>query len=217
MSKPVTSLASRVADQLRDQLTLGELLPGQRLSEEAQAQRMAVSRNTLREAFRMLTHDGLLVHEANRGVFVATPSLDAIIDIYRVRRCVEIPVLKAAHPHHPAVAHMAAAVEAGRRSKDQEDWRGVGNANMDFHAAIVDLADSPRLTAFYGNLSAELRLVFVALGTARWLHMPYIEMNSAILKRLQDGSGAEAADLLETYLAQSERTVLAAFSDCNRS
>lgn len=217
MSEPAISLASKVATALRNQLTFGELAPGQRLSEAAQAEKMEVSRNTLREAFRMMTRDGLFVHEANRGVFVATPSLDTIIDIYRVRRCVEVPVLRAAHAHHPAVARMAAAVDAARLSESGEDWRGVGNANMDFHAAIVDLADSPRLTEFYSNLSAELRLVFVALGAAHWLHMPYIDMNGAILAKLEEGHADTAADLLETYLSQSERTVLAAFANCNRA
>ncbi|PVA10341.1 GntR family transcriptional regulator [Pelagivirga sediminicola] len=217
MSEPAVSLASKVATALRDQLTFGELAPGQRLSEAAQAEKMAVSRNTLREAFRMMTRDGLFVHEANRGVFVATPSLDTIIDIYRVRRCIECPVLRSAHAHHPAVARMASAVKAARHCEGRQDWRGVGNANMDFHSAIVDLAGSPRLTAFYGNLAAELRLVFVALGTARWLHMPYIEMNGAILAQLQAGRAAEAADLLETYLLQSERAVLAAFANAANS
>ncbi|MCQ0093297.1 GntR family transcriptional regulator [Roseovarius sp. M141] len=215
MSEPATSLATKVATALRDQLTFGELAPGQRLSEATQAEKMAVSRNTLREAFRMMTRDGLFVHEANRGVFVATPSLESIIDIYRVRRSIECPILRAAHAHHPAVARMGAAVEAARLCEGQEDWRGVGNANMDFHSAIVDLADSPRLTAFYSNLSAELRLVFVALGTARWLHMPYIQMNGAILAKLTEGRPAEAAALLETYLSQSERAVLAAFAKSN--
>lgn len=50
---------------------------------------MDVSRNSLREAFRLLTKEGLLRHEHNRGVFVATPSVASIIDIYRVRRTIE--------------------------------------------------------------------------------------------------------------------------------
>lgn len=89
----------------------------------------------------------------------------------------------------------------------------MGNANMEFHPAIVDLAGSPRLTAFYRNLSAELRLVFVSLGATRWLHMPYVDMNADISAKLEAGHACEAADLLYTYLSHSERAVLAAFSN----
>lgn len=213
MSERSVSLADKLCDALRDQLTLGQLAPGQRLSEAALAEKMNVSRNTLREAFRMMTRDGLLVHQPNRGVFVATPSLATIIDIYRVRRSIECAILRAGQPHHPAVARMAAAVETARKRQISEDWHGVGDANMEFHSAIVDLADSPRLTAFHRNLAAELRLAFVSLGAARWLHMPYVDMNAEILATVETGQTSEAADLLETYLSHSERAVLAAFGD----
>lgn len=87
---------------------------------------------------------------------------------------------------------------------------------MDFHSAIVDRTDSPRLSALYSNLATELRLVFSALGTARWLHLPCLETNSAILAKLTEGRAAEAADLLETYMSQFERVVLAAFAKISR-
>jgi DNA-binding GntR family transcriptional regulator len=212
MSVPPLSLVEQVALTIRDRLTFGELAPGQRLSEATLAESIGVSRNTLREAFRMLTKDGLLVHEANRGVFVATPSMGAIIDIYHVRRLVECQALRQAHAHHPAADRMAAAVATAREAHLVLDWRGVGNANMDFHSAIVDLADSPRLTAFFGNLAAELRLAFGLLDNPQWLHAPYIEMNAAILAKLQAGGMESAARQLESYLSQSERAVLAAFS-----
>ena len=77
-----------------------ELFPGQRLSEAAFSDRFDVSRNSLREAFRLLTKDGLLRHEANRGVFVAVPSMASIIDIYRVRRMLECGALRQAWQQH---------------------------------------------------------------------------------------------------------------------
>jgi len=212
MSVSPQSLVEQVATKIRDRLTFGELAPGQRLSETTLAESIGVSRNTLREAFRMLTKDGLLVHEANRGVFVASPSMGAIIDIYHVRRIIECQALRQAHVHHPATERMAAAVARARSAQQTHDWRAVGNANMDFHSAIVDLTDSPRLAAFFGNLAAELRLAFGLLANPQWLHAPYIEMNAAILAKLEAGQTEDAARQLESYLSQSERAVLAAFS-----
>jgi DNA-binding GntR family transcriptional regulator len=207
------SLVAQVVDTIRHRLTFGELAPGQRLSEATLAESIGVSRNTLREAFRILTKDGLLVHETNRGVFVASPSMGAIIDIYHVRRIVECQALRQAHAHHPATGRMAAAVDLAREAQSTQDWRGVGNANMDFHSAIVGLTDSPRLTDFFGNLAAELRLAFGLLSNPQWLHAPYIEMNAAILAKLQAGQAEAAARQLDGYLSQSERAVLAAFSE----
>lgn len=211
-TETTAALAPRLAEAIRDRLINGELKPGQRLSEAALSADFAVSRNSLREAFRLLTKDGLIQHEPNRGVFVATPSMASIIDIYRVRRLVECQALSNAYPNHPAVARMRAAVETARAASKLNDWTAVGSENMKFHAAIVDLADSERLTGFYAQIAAELRLSFGLLKEPELLHAPYVEMNAAILEKLVAGDPKGAAVALEAYLLQSERTVLAAFS-----
>lgn len=207
-----SALAPRLAEQIRDKLIAGEMKPGQRLSEAALSADLDVSRNSLREAFRLLTKEGLLRHEPNRGVFVATPSMASIIDIYRVRRMIECRALAGAYPNHPAVLQMRSAVVQARAAREAGDWPAVGSANMIFHAAIVELADSQRLNAFYAQISAELRLSFGLLRDPELLHAPYVERNAAILGMLEAGQPVEAAAELDAYLAQSERTVLAAFS-----
>lgn len=206
------SLAERLAGQIRDRLIAGELKPGQRLSEAALSAQLDVSRNSLREAFRLLTKDGLLNHEANRGVFVATPSMASIIDIYRVRRLVECRALEQAYPHHPAVKRMQAAVEQAQVCLDAKDWQGVGSANMRFHGAIVDLADSSRLNDFYARIAAELRLSFGLLDDPQLLHAPFVPLNSDILALVMAGKSVEAGAALDAYLQRSERMVLAAFA-----
>ncbi|PDT09015.1 MULTISPECIES: GntR family transcriptional regulator [unclassified Rhizobium] len=207
-----SALAPRLAEEIRDKLIAGELKPGQRLSEAALSAGLDVSRNSLREAFRLLTKEGLLRHEPNRGVFVATPSMASIIDIYRVRRVIECQALAKAYPNHPAVARMRAAVTRAKLAREAKDWGMVGSENMVFHAAIVDLADSHRLNTFYAQIAAELRLSFGLLSDPELLHAPYVDLNAAILEKLEAGRTAEASAALEAYLMQSERTVLAAFS-----
>lgn len=209
---PSPSLTVRIAEALRDQLITGELKPGERLSEAALAASFEVSRNTLREAFRLLTKDGLLQHEPHRGVFVSVPSAASILDIYRVRRMLECQALAGAYPGHPAVARMRAAVAEARMRRDETDWQGVGSANMRFHAAVVDLADSERLSGFYAQIAAELRLCFGQLRDPELLHAPYIEMNAAILADLEAGRPDVASQGMERYLAQSERMILAALA-----
>lgn len=207
----VRTLGEIVTEEIRRKLVDGELVPGQRLSEAALAESLQISRNTLREAFRVLTQEGLLKHEPNRGVFVSVPDMGSIIDIYRVRRFIECQALAQAYPRHPGARHMREAVEAAQRAREVEDWVSVGTANMAFHSAIVELADSPRLSTFYAHISAELRLAFGVLKDPEFLHAPYIDMNASIVHHLEEGRTDEATVALETYLVQSERTVLAAY------
>ncbi|MFI7705148.1 GntR family transcriptional regulator [Nonomuraea sp. NPDC049480] len=81
--------AELVASILRENIIEGSLPPGIRLSEEAIGQVLKVSRNTLREAFRLLSHENLLVHELHRGMFVRRLTASDVADIYRTRRALE--------------------------------------------------------------------------------------------------------------------------------
>ena len=206
------SLGDRMAQQVRDRILEGRFAPGQRLSETALAESLGISRNTLREVFRTLTREGLLTHQPNRGVFVAVPSLASIIDLYRVRRMIECQSIGRAAPRHPAGRAMRAAVEAATTGLTAVDWRAVGTANMGFHRAIVELADSERLNLLFGQLLVELRLAFGLLENAEYLHAPYVPMNRRILELYEAERLAEAATALDAYLVQSERVVLAAYA-----
>ncbi|MBY4896117.1 GntR family transcriptional regulator [Cupriavidus sp. AU9028] len=208
----VRNLADRVTEDIRHRIIQGEFAPGQRLSEAALSESLQISRNTLRETFRVLTKEGLLKHEPNRGVSVAVPSIASIIDIYRVRRLIECQAIAHAYPSHPARKHMRAAVQAGLQCRDNGDWQGAGTANMEFHMAIVELADSERLNVMFAHLLAELRLAFGMLQDAEYLHGPYVEMNQHILQLFEAGKLAECASALNDYLVQSERIVLSACS-----
>lgn len=65
-------LVKRVADALREQITSGQLAAGARLiSEVALAQKLEISRPTLREAMRILAREGFIDIKHGVGAFVA--------------------------------------------------------------------------------------------------------------------------------------------------
>ena len=209
---PGLSLVDSVTNAIRQKLIHGELRAGQHLSETQLSQQMDISRNTLREVFRTLMKEGLLRHSPNRGMSVVIPSMADIIDIYRVRRLIECQSLEKAWPLHPAHKQMQEAITKGQQASASKDWRSVGSANMAFHAAIVGLADSQRLSAMFEHLAAELRLAFGLLDDPEYLHAPYVEQNARLLQLFMDGQTHQAAQTLEHYLVQSERMVLAVYA-----
>ncbi|MFM2476751.1 GntR family transcriptional regulator [Celerinatantimonas sp. MCCC 1A17872] len=209
------SLSQRVYQQIRELITEGKLLPQQRLSEANLSEQLEVSRNTLREGFRLLTQEGLIVYQPHRGVCVACPQVQDIIDIYRVRRLIEIDAIKQSYPFHPALQTMRKAIQNAQQWRNEGDWQGVGTANMEFHRALVSLSDSERLQHLYYNIAAELRLAFNYLGSPERLHAPYIEKNDQLLVLLSAGKVTQAVTLLHDYLVASERLLLTAYSRHN--
>ena len=206
-----SSTAERVADVLRRRITDGDLPPGSRLSEEQLVQVLRVSRNTLRESFRLLTHEGLLVHELHRGVFVRVLDEDDLVDLYRLRRAVEGSVVRSLPAlDRGALQPLRDDVSAAERAVADGDWRAVGTANMRFHSHLVGLAGSRRLDEVTARLLAELRLAFSAVSSPERLHAPYVGRNRALLALLERGEVEQAARELDGYLDDSLAELLAA-------
>lgn len=205
------TLTERIAEQIRQKIVNGDLSPGQRLSEADLSESLAISRNTLREVFRLLTTEGLVKHEPHCGVSVTVPSIASIIDIYRVRRLVECQALAQAYPSHTAKKQLREVVEHALHCRAVADWKGVGTTNMLFHSTIVKLADSERLNVMFSHLMAELRLAFGLLNDQEFLHAPFVDMNMKIVELFDAVKLQEAATMLNDYLVQSERIVLAVY------
>jgi DNA-binding GntR family transcriptional regulator len=206
------STADKVAAILRERVIEGGLSSGTRLSEEAIGEALGVSRNTLREAFRLLTHERLLVHELNRGVFVRTLTKEDLVELYRLRRMIECAAVREL-PGAPeaAMAKIRLAVDEGEQAAKDGRWSDVGTANMRFHQGIVELADSPRLTEFMQQIIAELRLVFAVMTNPRRFHEPYLVRNRELLAILETGDPEAAQSALATYLIDAEAQLVLAY------
>ncbi len=206
-----SSTAERVAAVLREQVTDGRLLPGERLAEDGIAAALRVSRNTLREAFRLLAHERLLFHELNRGVFVRVLTVDDVIDLYRTRRLIEAAVLDELD-EPPVLDDLATAVCDGELAAAEQRWSDVGTANMHFHQRLVALGGSQRLAEVMRGLLAELRLVFAVMAAnPQTFHEPYLSRNRELLELLQAGRHHDAATALRRYLLDAERQLVQAY------
>lgn len=204
------STAERVADVLRDRITDGVFAPGTRLNEEALSRALGVSRNTLREAFRLLSHDGVLAYEFNRGVFVRSLSIEDIHDLCRMRRVLELAAIRGV-PGAPETAfeHLRDALAAADAAAARGEWRQVGSANMRFHQAIGELAGSRRVAETVRRLLAELRLAFLAVPDARALHEPYVTANRELYASITTRNADVAEAALASYLDHTEAQLLA--------
>nr|WP_245561538.1 GntR family transcriptional regulator [Actinomycetospora chiangmaiensis] len=210
-----SSTAERVADAVREQVVEGRLTPGVRLPEQAFCDALAVSRNTLREAFSQLVAERILVRAQHRGVFVATPDVADVRDVYRARRLVEPEAVRhGVHALDPVGGKaLRAAVDEGRAAAAAGDWTGVADANQHFHRAVVGLAGSTRLDAWMALLLAEMRLIFHRIGAVEDFHAPYLERNATVADLVEQGRLDAAAAELDAYLADAETRIVAALDD----
>ena len=142
---PGHSAVQRIETALLEEIGTGELVPGQRLDEAGLAQRFGVSRTPVREALSRLTAQGIAVHGARRGVFVARYSREELGQIFEAMHEIEIACARIAAQRMNLLVRaqieeaQAACVEAAKAG----DRSAYLRANEAFHIAIYKATANP--------------------------------------------------------------------------
>lgn len=185
----------------------GRFVPGEKLNEVALAEKLGISRNTLREGFAQLAGQGLVTRIPHRGVFIAEPTLEELQDLYRARAVLEPGALMwGAREGLDQLEAIVASAEAERDAhKDVDDMNVtvISDANQAFHRAVVASAGSAHLDDEMDRILAQMRLVFThATDKNRAFHVEFIQENRAVVNLIAEGKFTEAAE----YLARSLKT-----------
>jgi DNA-binding GntR family transcriptional regulator len=190
-----SSTAEQAADILRNLILHGEVEPGMQLRETQLAQAIGVSRNTIREALRILSREGIIDQDRHHVATVVQIRAQDVEQIYQARLVLEtgaVRILQLAEttPDLTALKEDCARLTAFR---DDDPWMNVIDADRDFHVHLVALAGNPRLDLVYGQLESEIRLC-LAFTTRVEIRVEDIEKeHRTIVRRLQqrDYEGAE--------------------------
>ena len=86
---PTQSTNELVYKRLKEAIVTGSLPPGHRIIEERIVARLGVSRAPLREAIRLLAHEGLIQRTPRRGAYVAVLFKEDAIELYQFRMALE--------------------------------------------------------------------------------------------------------------------------------
>jgi len=144
----VLGLAGKIADQLRGLVNRGVLAPGMHLGQTQLADRFSTSRAPVREALKLLVAEGLVIHDPNRGFFVAEVFSSECRDLYRMRHLLESELLSTVEwPDESKLAELTALVEELRDILDSGDRSAWAIRHMDFHDAVFDLSPAKTIVA----------------------------------------------------------------------
>jgi DNA-binding GntR family transcriptional regulator len=135
-------LAERVYAQLRKEILLARLRPGEPVSENQLAQRLGVSRTPVREAVQRLVREGLVNVWPQRGSLVSLMSLQRIREALFVREAVECQVVRQLlAPGGAAVRWGALEACLARQAQalQDKDLEATLRADEDFHRGLLEL------------------------------------------------------------------------------
>lgn len=155
-SQDIRSLREIVVESLRDAIVAGHFKPGDHLKERELSEQMGISTTPIKEAFRILGHEGLVETIPRRGTFVSSIAETSIEEIQLLRAAVEglSAKLAAIKITDKQIAEMENQIEMIEFLLDKEKTERIVEENTKFHQMIREAAASPMVSKILENISS---------------------------------------------------------------
>lgn len=204
-----TTTAQRIAQSIGERIISGVLQPGAPLRQDHIAREFNSSHVPVREAFRQLEAQHLVIAVPRRGVRVAPLDANSVKEIAEMRAALEVVALRNAAPKLTS-AHLARIELALIEADNAETIQEFEVANRTFHHALVAPCAMPRLlTCLDGLQLANSRLVFAIARSSGWRPRSNQD-HRLILQALQSRNIDQACGLLARHIQTIERLALPA-------
>ncbi|OLN23047.1 hypothetical protein BTO30_06620 [Domibacillus antri] len=150
-------LHSQVYQIVKTMIMEGEYQPGERLVETKLAEKLKVSRGTVREAFRMLTKDDLLVQH-DSSLFVYNPAAQDILDIYECRKSLEslAATLAAKNITDKQLDQLQIIIKNSKEALKINNTQKLIQYNQQFHDIISLASQNKQLIQLFEVISAKV-------------------------------------------------------------
>ncbi len=183
-------LVEQVYANLLDAISDGTLLPGARIMQEDIAEQLAVSRQPVLQALRLLRKDGFVLDAPGRGVLVAPLDVKKLVQIYQVRSTLDA-----------LAAHLAASVcykldkqliACGRAAAHGSDVKAMMTADAAFHTAIYTASGNPLIAQTAQTHWHHIRRAMGAVLQVSTMRESIWDEHEAIAKAIAQGDETKA-------------------------
>jgi DNA-binding GntR family transcriptional regulator len=184
MPKDYKTVEQYVLHLLRKDILSGRYQPGERLRQDDVAKRFEVSTTPVREAFRDLRSEGLVLIDTNKGVIVKGLTVKDVAEIYEIRISLEPLLAKksVATISAEALSEAQAIHREMSASTDPHRWAAL---NKDFHVTLMASEKNTRLYDMVKNL-----LVIAE---------PYVSLSIFVHPQILATDNLDHSEILEGY------------------
>jgi DNA-binding GntR family transcriptional regulator len=200
------SVTNSIIGYLRGKIILGELSGGQRLNENQLAPKLGISRPPMREAFRILEHEHLIVSIPRKGVYIKELSINDCREVYQMREmleCYAVDLLKSKNISslQEVFSTLTSASALSIPPDDDQDQRlNYLKIFAYFHIKLVEASGNNRLDYFYKSIQSTLyryQFLYLSLPGAG-AHS--LEEHHHILNLITAGAYDEAKKAVKTHI-----------------
>ncbi len=146
---------------IRRRILDGEFELGSRLSEVTLAKELSLSRTPVREAINRLIAEGLVVRQAQKGLYVINPDSAEIEDYIDIRVSLEQLAVREciSRATDSELSEVSAAISEFRNALKECDYDVCNALDSEFHSTIAGLSRNAKLISMLSDLADYFQLV----------------------------------------------------------
>jgi DNA-binding GntR family transcriptional regulator len=209
-----STISQNVAEYLRKKIISGDFEAGEKLKEKELSVILKVSTAPVREAFRILENDHLVLNTQRKGCAVNKFSVDDCRQIFKVREVLECCAIDLFEEQGitelPAVV-LALNSSSSLTNVSSEDERKLiedHNPFPEFHIKMVESTENNWLINIYSKISPTVsRYQFLSYSYVPGLLKEQLDEHSEILRLIQIGGYDEAKAMLRAHLSRFLRRI----------
>lgn len=209
-TKHIQSLREVVVTTLREAIVTGQFQPGEHLKERELSEMMNISTTPIKEAFRILGHEGLVVTIPRKGTFVSELAETNIHEVQILRAAVEgvSAKLAASKVTDEQLKELKEQVVLMEKCLNEHKTDQLVEENTNFHQMIKDIAASPIVSQILTNLTNfDKAFRKRALGQNKEIKKGF-EEHHRIFKAIQSRNGESAERLMKEHIMRTVKDVL---------
>jgi DNA-binding GntR family transcriptional regulator len=198
-------LVDQVYRSLLDAISEGSLAPGARITQEDIAEQLAVSRQPVLQALRLLKKDGFVLDAPGRGVLVAPLDVGWLTQIYQVRSALD--ALAARLAAHARYRMDPALISQGRAAARSNKVKAMMAADARFHGAIYTASGNPLIAQSAQLHWHHIRRAMGAVLQVSTMRDSIWDEHEAIANAIADGDAASAENLIRQHGEDASRNL----------
>ena len=206
---PITvapDLAEQAYQAILNAICEGRFAAGQRITQEALAESLSVSRQPVLQALLLLKRDGLVIDAGGRGVMVAPLTVEHIANLYQVRSVLDgLAAREAARRRAPL---SVALVNRGREAAHGKDLRSMIEADLAFHRAIYEASGNPVLVQSAERHWNHIRRIMGATLSQVGARAAIWDEHERMLEAILDGQDTVAQQLALHHCENAGETLV---------
>lgn len=209
------SLREKIYRTIKDDITYGKILPGERIIESRVAEEFKASRGSIREAFRHLESEGLTKFERNKGITVLKLSTKEVDEIYSLRSLLEshaarLSAERATRKQITYLRHLHNEMKGAVRKSDLRSW--IQN-NILFHNFFIENSGNSTLIQMLDTLRRRVYRYHYTIIRIPGHFRSYIKHHEGILRACEKNDGDMAEKFMKLHIEKIREVLIPYLKD----